>query len=97
MAVVCILPAETALVPPKIEKFTTFVVTLAELLEVFGSPRKPDEDAEFTIAVPPAACTLATIVKLMPGSEGKTCSASNLPVTVPFVPTGGPVQEGLPK
>ena len=71
---------------------TTKLVTLAELFAGFGSVRKLVAETTFWIEVFGGAVTLATIVKLMPESLGVGCRVAIFPVTVPLVPTVGPVQ-----
>src|SRR5215203_6187716 len=76
----------------KNDSATMKLVTLAVLLAGFGSGRKLVADAVFTNCDPGAAVIFTTMLKTIDPVASAVCSESIFPVTVPLVPTAGPVQ-----
>src|SRR6185369_8171201 len=76
----------------KNDSATMKLVTLALLLAGFGSGRKLVAEAVFTNCDPGAAFIFTTMLNTIDPVASTVCSESILPVTVPLVPTAGPVQ-----
>lgn len=85
-------PAAIDFTALKNDSATTVLKELAELFDGLGSGRKLVADALFCSDAPGVAVTFATIVKPIAEALGAGFSVAILPVTVPLLPTAGPVQ-----